>query len=212
MPKLPLLKVGFFVLLGLVMLGAKCPTIPTIEEVDVVIVLEDYIEFFFHSDGSINAHSDVETINIDDLRDDLDDAGISVADVDTITVKSVLYGVTAYNEGPTDRQIVNGDCTVTRLDDNSSRVIFDGATSMVYPLLNLLEPAPIEAGGIDFINDLMIDVLAVLKGESTSVSEFEVQASVSGNSIPADRYTDFNWRVRIYYQISGVMTVDVPDI
>jgi len=204
------IRLTLYAALFVLLQGAKCPTIPTTKEIDVSVITEEYIELEFLARGSINYHSDTETIDIDDLRRELEDAGVDIAAVDTIVVSSVLYGVTAYNETPTDREIVDGMVTVTRTDTDSTAVIVSDADVEVYPLLGDLVPAPIEPDGIAFINDLLADVLDALK--YSGPSEFSVFADVSGVSQPQGRETSFDWRLRIYYHVTGRMGVEVIDI
>jgi hypothetical protein len=196
-----LCKIGLFVALLVLLQGAKCPNVPELNDINITVVNEEYIEFEFQARGEINAHSDIETIDVDDLRDELIDMDVEIDSLRAVVVSSMLYGVTAYNEPETDREIVNGECTVMRLDDSSSAVIFTGASEEVYPLLGDLITPPLQPGGIDFLQDLFDDVLVALK--SGGPSEFQVQGEVSGNSIPSGRETNFDWRVRLYFQVSA---------
>lgn len=208
MRKQALARIMVFLALGVILLGAKCPGIPETEEVEITLVTEEFIELTFQARGSINVDSGVAILDVDELRRELEDAGVEISRIDTLRVAAVEYGVVAYNEGPQDRQIVNGTVTVERLDTAASAVLIDGLNAMVYPLLGLLVPAPIEPGGIDFLNDLLADVLAALK--SGGVSGFEVAGSSSGVSEPQERETNFDWRVRIYYHVSGRIQTEVP--
>ena len=92
MSKIALFKLGFFLVLGLVVMGAKCPSVPTTEEVPVVIVTSNYIEFHFQARGIINYHDDTQEIDVEDIRQDLDDAGIDVQNINSIKVESITYG------------------------------------------------------------------------------------------------------------------------
>jgi len=201
-----LCKLGVFVALLVLLQGAKCPNVPELKDIEITVVEAEYIEFEFQARGGINAHSAAETIDIDELRQDLEEMDLDVSQIDTILVSSILYGVTAYNEAVNDREIVNGALTVTRLDTDASAVIFDDVNVVVYPLLGALVPPPIEPDGVDFLNELFADVLAALKGSGPS--EFEVQAEVSGDSAPAGRDTNFDWRARIYYQVSAPLETE----
>lgn len=200
---------SLFFLALVALLGARCPQIPELVDYDVSVPLDAYIELVFEARGSINVHSDADTIDIISLRDDLRDAGIEVGDVDTAWVTNVLYGVVAYNETPVDREIVDGTVTVIREDDGTSAVLFSDVDAEVYPLLGLLVPAPIEPAGVDFVNELLADALTALK--DYSVSEFVVAGEASGVSEPQGRYTDFDWRVRIEFQVVGRATVEKPE-
>lgn len=205
-----ILRLAVYAALFVVLQGAQCPQIPELKDVEVTVVTEDYVELEFQARGSINWHSDTETIDIEDLRRELEEADVDVAAVDTIVVSAVLYGVTAYNETVFDRQIVDGTLTITRTDGGGSATLFDDVDVEVYPLLGELVPAPFEPGGVDFINDLLADVLAALKGSGPS--SFSVYGDVSGVSEPQARDTSFDWRVRIYYQVMGRVTTEVIDL
>jgi hypothetical protein len=201
------LRIVTFLALGLLVLGAKCPGVPDTEEVEMTLVTEEYIEFTFQARGDINDDSGTEIIDVNDLRQQLDDAGVSVDRVDTIRVASVLYGVVAYNEAETDRQIVNGSVSIRR-GDETPVVLIDDFSAMVYPLLGRLVAAPIDPAGIDFLNLLMADLLEALKDHS--VATFAVSGSSSGESQPGARETNFDWRVRVNYHVSGRFLVDAP--
>lgn len=205
-----LCRLAFFAVLFIVLQGAQCPQVPDMTDTEVTVVADDYVELVFLARGSINTHSDNDTINIAELRDEIEDAGIDLGAIDSAWVTRVLYGVIAYNEGPHDRAIANGRVVVNREDTAQSATLFDNVNVDVYPLLGTLEPAPIESGGIEFLNDLLADVLTALK--DYTVDEFIISAESSGDSNPQDRDTNFDWRVRIYYQIVGSDTIEVPQL
>jgi hypothetical protein len=204
-----LARLGIYLALFVLLQGAKCPSIPDTKTMKVTAVVQDYIEFAFQAQGSLNYHSGDETIDIEALRQDLEDAGIEMADVDTVLVSQVLYGVTEYREEETDREIVDGTVTLSRTDESTSATIIDNVDQAVYPLLGELVPAPLAPGATEYINDLLADVLQALKYGGPS--EFVVSADASGISEPLGRYTDFEWRVRIYFQAMGKAEVEVPD-
>jgi len=207
MSKKGLFRILTFIALGLLVLGAKCPGVPDTEEVEMTLVTEEYIEFTFPARGGINVDEGTATIDVADIRQQLEDAGVHVEDVDTIRVASVLYGVVAYNETETDREIVNGVVNVWRGSETPVALI-DGFSAEVYPLLGRLVPAPIDPAGIDYLNLFMADLLAAL--QNYTVSSFTISASASGVSEPEARYTNFDWRVRVNYHVSGHFTVDAP--
>jgi hypothetical protein len=196
------------------LMGAKCPGIPDTKDVTVVIVTEEQLELEFIAEGSINVDSDVATISASDIRDDLLDLGLTQEDIEaieSITVKAVEYGVVEYREDVTDREIVDGRVVVRRLDAPAdSAVLISDFDQEVYPLLGDLVPAPVEPGGIDWINDLLVDVLAAVKDE-TGASSFDVQGTGSGRSEPQGRETDFTWRLVISYQIPSGFPTEVVD-
>lgn len=209
MRKKAIIRIGVFLALAALVMGAKCPKIPETHEVNITLVTEDFFELTFQARGSMNIDSNTAVIDIEELRLDLEDAGIEIELIRTIKVSKVEYGTVEYNEDVTDREIVNADVSVKRTDNATSAVIVSGLSVEVHPLLGLLEPVPTEAAGIAFVNDLMSDVVDALK--HGGVSSFVVVGASSGTSEPQDRPSDFDWRVRIHYQIAGGMPTDLPD-
>lgn len=195
--------------LAVMLMGAKCPGIPKSHDIELTVVTSEVIEMPFEARGSINFEAGIEIIDVGELRDQIEDAGIEIDLVRDIKVSSVEYGATAYNEPETDRQIVNAQVTVKRTDTGPSAVLIDDLDAMVYPLLGSLVPAPIDESGVNFINDLLDDVLVALKAGASA--DFQVIGAVTGESQPTGRTTNFDWRVRIHYQISGGYPTESPD-
>ncbi|MBD3235289.1 MAG: hypothetical protein GF330_01130 [Candidatus Eisenbacteria bacterium] len=206
-------------LLGLLALlpGAKCPTIPEMEDVEVTVVAEDMIELVFEADGTVNVDSSVETLDIDQIRESLLDAGFDLTMIDDAVITDVLYGVVAFNEMDNNppRWIRGNSVTVswehTPGGESDAAILFQDVDVEVYPLLGLLVPAPFEPGGIDFLNDLLIEILDDIRAPDLA-TEFRVQGSSEGVSEPIGRDTDFDWRIQIHFQIVGRAPVEVPQI
>ena len=188
--------------------AAECPSFPEMEEVEVTVVVDEFIELNFEARGGINVHSDTHVIDVEELRDQIEEAGFEIDAIDSAHVSAVLYGVTAYYETLTDREIQDAVVIVIREDTQESETLIDEFDAAVYPLLGELVSAPIEEGGIDFVNELLADLLAALQNHS--VSTFEVSGSVSGISVPQERETSFDWRLRIYFQVVGRVVVERP--
>lgn len=205
----------FFLLMLLPLVGAKCPGIPDTKNMTITVVTEEQLELTFVAHGSVNIDSDTETIDTAQIRDDLLDLGLEQEDIEaieTITVEAVEYGTVEYLEGPTDREIVDVDVVVRRTDAPAdSAVLVTGFSTLVEPLEGILVPAPITEDGIDWINDLLAEVLEAIKDESGS-SNFTVEGTARGRSEPMDRETDFTWRLVISYQIPAGFPTEVIDI
>lgn len=211
MRKKTIARIGIFLALAVIVMGAKCPKIPKTHEINITMVTEEFIELTFEARGSMNVDSSTEVIDIDELREDLEDADIEIDLISAIRVSKVEYGTVYYYEGAgnTDREIVDAQVTVKRPDEGTSAVLVSGLNVEVYPLVGLLAPVPVQPGGIAYINDLLADVLVAL--QSGGPSGFAVYGSSSGTSTPTGRSSNFDWRIRIYYQIAGGMPTDVPD-
>jgi len=214
MRKTAIIRIGVSLGLAALVMGAKCPKIPETHEVEITLVTEEFVELLFEARGSMNRDSSIEVINVAQLRQDLEDAGIETELIKAMKVSKVEYGTVEYYEddvdpGATDRSIVNAQVSLTRVDNSTSAVIVDGLSVDVYPLLGILKPVPTETAGIAFINDLLEDILDAI--QHGGVSNFVVFGSSSGTSTPTERDSNFDWRVRIYYQIAGGMPTDVPE-
>ncbi|MBU1701106.1 MAG: hypothetical protein KJ970_02975 [Candidatus Eisenbacteria bacterium] len=210
MRKTILLNLGLLIFLSFMLQGAKCPGIPETEKIEITVVTEQFVELKFLARGDINVHSDIQYIDVDQLRQDIDDLGIEIDKVDTLRVSAVEYGTVAYYEPAQDRAITNGNVTVIRTDTQAQALLVSNFNMSVYPLLGQLAPAPIVAGGIDFINDLLADLLTALQNGTNPT--LGVEGIVTGSSEPSGRESNFDWRMRIYFQIPGGFPVDVVDI
>jgi len=197
-------------LLSLVFLGAKCPGIPDTKKIRLRVPVEDRVELHFLARGSINAKSGSEVISTESIRKDLDDLDIDVNDVDTLRVSKITFCVTKIDpEESPDRTMTGVDVTVTRTDTGGSALLVDNFSAVVKDHLGIETAAPIVAGGIDWINDLLEEVLATLK--SPTDKDFEVIGAAEGVSEPTEHETNFDWKVTIYFYISGDLEIETFD-
>jgi hypothetical protein len=207
MRKKALARIVVFLALGALLMGAKCPGVPSTEEIPITLVTEEFIEFTFQARGELNVDSGVETIDVNDIRQDLLDAGVDLTLVEEIRVSAVQYGTVVYSEPAQDR-VITGTVSIERLDNSTSETLVPLQSQNVYDLLGVLVPAPIDEDGIDYLNDLLAAVLDAI--QTGYPEEFEVRGSFSGTSTPIERETNFDWRVRFYFHISGTVMTDVP--
>jgi hypothetical protein len=202
-----LIRILAFAALGALLVGAKCPGIPDTHDAEITLVTEEFIELTFHAEGEINVDDDTYTIDIEDLREQLDDAGIDIGFVDEIRVSAVEYGAVTCDAGNPDRRILGEFVKISRGGGGPATDLILDFEEEVCPLMGLLVPAPIEEGGIDTLNVYMAELLTALK---TFGSEYTVSGSFRGTSEPVSADTDFLWRVRIYYHVSGRFITTVP--
>ena len=208
MSKRPLVRVVVFIALGIVLMGAKCPGIPDTVETEITLVTEEFIELTFHAQGEINVDADTYTIDVQDLRQELEDAGVEIDNVDEIRVSAVHYGAVTCDAANPYRRILGENVTIARAGGGTPTVVIGDFNEEVCPLLGLLVPAPIEEGGIDTLNVFMAELLSALK--NPFAPDYGVTGAFSGSSEPVSADTDFLWRVRIYYHVSGRFKTDVP--
>jgi hypothetical protein len=215
MKRTTLLKFGLFIPLALALLApAKCPKVPGTDDMTVTVVTEEFVELEFVASGDLNDDSDVETIDVDEIRADLEDLDVDISELQSIQVSRVEWGVTEYNEPATDRRITDGWAQVSWWKNadppqGPQDIVVDLEVD-VYPLLGRLAPPPIVEGGINFVNVMLVELLDELKNPTGAV--FQVQGSGGGLSEPQERSTDFKWRLRIYYQLVGEVTIDGVDL
>jgi hypothetical protein len=201
-----LFRIAAYLALGLLLLGAKCPGIPDTHEVNLTLVTEEFIEFTFSSHGSVNVDEDTESIDVADIRNDLLDAGVDLSRVDEIRVSAVDYGTVTYGESGAPPRVITGNVWIEY--NSTTETLVDLASQNVPDLLGILVPAPIDEDGIDFLNLLMADVLDAI--QTGSPATLQVTGGFDGVSTPTERETNFSWRVRFYFHISGQVVTDVP--
>lgn len=205
----PVGRYVIFLAMAVTLMGAKCPGIPDSHDIVITVVTSEAIEMEFPAEGGLNAEAGSEIIDVAEIREEIEEAGIEIDLIQDIKVSAVEYGLVEYNEAFTDRRIIDAQVTVKRSDGGPSAVFIDDLDVDVFPLLGKLVPAPINGAGVEFINELLDDVLAALRAGTSA--DFQVIGTVSGVSDPPGRYTDFVWRVVIHYQIAGGFPTESPD-
>jgi hypothetical protein len=85
MKRTTLLKFGLFIPLALALLApAKCPKVPGTDDMTVTVVTEEFVELEFVASGDLNDDSDVETIDVDEIRADLEDLDVDISELQSI--------------------------------------------------------------------------------------------------------------------------------
>lgn len=168
--------------------------------------------------GDLNNHDDTDVIDLSglDIPQILDDAGIDINDVDSIAVYGVTYKTTQPDPEP-GREIVNGQVTVQRGEWNG--VTFSPTTAEVPVIVSFNEvvnsvttdkTAPVSAGGIQLLNDLLLALLNEAKGVGP-VTDSAIRYHVTGQSLPQNVETNFKWRICVKVNIKGKVEVDVVE-
>ncbi len=197
--------------LAAMVLGAKCPGIPESRDITITVVTDNSLEMEFPAEGSLNVHAGYDIMDEDDLmeiRDQIEEVGMDPELLRWIKVSKVEYGVVEYREPEENRRIVDATVSVSR-PGGEEKVLIEGLSADVYPLLGELETAPINAEGVSFMNEVLDDILEALRTGVTS--GFLVEGDVEGTSEPTGRPTDFTWRVVVHYQIAGGVATESPE-
>jgi len=186
-------------------MASGCLLFPELKDKIVELATSGAVTADFHAQGVINTYTEIKTIDIRDSVDIaqvLNNAGVDVADVTKITVGGVAYRVTVAD--PTaGRQIQNGSITVQRQGGLAADLVTnftanaDAVTGWITPTL---DPA-----GVTELNNLLADILTELKG-GAAANEV-ITYTVSGNSVPADVSSDFQYQLRLTISVVGTVKV-----
>lgn len=207
-----LLHLGAFVAAVTATMGANCPSIPSIQERIVELVMGGSITEEFHALGEINDKGEVGQEDLAnplgealDLTEILDGAGIDVSDTDGIALAGVEIRVTIPDDTP-GREITNTTVMVGR--DGAGLVPLVTGFSQSATAVTGWIPVSLEAGGVGVINGILEDFLDAAKA-GEDLDSVILNYSWEGLSVPTDVVTDFHWEIRLSINITGTVEVDV---
>lgn len=194
-------------LAGAQALTSGCILFPKLEDRVVELATNGSVAAPFHATGVINSFSQSKSIDLKDSLDVaklLDDAGIDVANVESIKLAAVSYRITQAD--PTSgRKIQHGHVSFQRSGGpavdlaSEFEANADAVTGELTPTLN--------APGVAEVNGMLADLLAQLKGGPVANTAFTY--ALSGNSVPSDVNTDFVFEFRITVSIVGTVKTKV---
>ena len=164
----------------------------------------------FIASGELNVHDDQKTIDVKedlDLEESLDDADIDPEDIQSVKVSRVYYRVTKPEAG---RTIENGNVEILREGGAFVPLIagFNGDGSQAtdwIEITSLLQPQ-----AVNLLNDFMQELLTELQG-GAPVTNSQFTYHVTGNSIPADVPTNFEWELKVSFTVQAEQEVEVPN-
>jgi hypothetical protein len=200
-----ILIAGLLPLLALPLMGESC----TEDKVIFIAVGLDTTAGFIGS-GELNVHDDTKTIDVMedlDLDNVLDENDIDPDDIQSIKVSRVYYRVTVPEAG---RSIENGNVEILREGGSFVSLIsgFNGdgsqATDWV-EITQLLQPQ-----AVNLLNDFMQEVLTGIQNE-IPVTNTLFTYHVTGNSIPVDVPTNFEWDLKVSFAVQAEQKVEMPD-
>jgi hypothetical protein len=208
-------KTGALVVCAIPFLGATC----TKEKlVDLVIGLETEAEFI--ASGSINTFEDEDSFVLAeevDIEGALDDAGVNVSQLepDAIKVARIFYKITQPEAG---RSIENGLLQVRRIPPGGGgfgppAILVSGFDADVSQATDWIDITDlVGAPGVTMLNEVFREVIEYLQAGSTGSTAFStISYVVSGDSVPLDTPTDFQWRVKVLFQGKVAQEFELPD-
>ncbi len=181
--------------------GAGCLLAPQLKDKAVDLVTSGEVVTTFVALGTINTFDATQTITIRnefDVAKALDDAGIDVSDVKSITLSGVSYRITKAQAG---RTISDGQVTVRWAGGATQPLIstFEAdagaVTGWITPTLNPL--------GVTVVNQMLAAIVTELHGGAPAADELTY--GVSGTSNPLDTNSDFEYQFRLTISIVGTV-------
>jgi hypothetical protein len=180
------------------MLGDTC-----VKDKIVEIVIGADVQAEFIASGELNTHDDTDTIDVKedlDLANILDDNDIDPNDIDEAPkVSGLFYRITQAEAG---RSITNGNLMVQR-GSGAAVTLASGWSAEAFPVTPDGEwidvTYALQSGGVQMLNAFLEECLIELKGGAPATNTVFTYA-VSGDSVPADVATDFQYRVKITFQ------------
>lgn len=200
---------GLLPLLALPLMGESC----TKEKVIFVAVGLDTTAGFIAT-GSTNALVEDETIDVGaavDLGTALDDSGVDVDEVDDINVSRVYYRITVPEAGRTVTgttvNVVRGTGPAT----GGSPVLLSNVTRDANVATDWIEiTSSLNTPGVDVLNSLLDDLLAAEKNGTTAANP-QIAYHITGTSNPGGDPTNFEWELKVSFNVKATQTLDVPE-
>jgi len=199
--------VAFLLVTALVMVGAKCPSIPAIKDRVVELAVAGSTTVPFEAEGSLGVWSDESTVDLSqgiDIVGILDDAGIDVSAVKEVKVSGLSYRVTVPDPDPT-KAIFNSTITIQRGSGPETNLIVNFAEDPVNAVVNFKTVVP-EAAGTQVINDILAELLLAAQ-EGRAPENVVVTGRGNGEASPGD--THFFWELKIAISIVGEIETEV---
>lgn len=203
-----LLRLPSLALATLFLAGTGCPLIPNIEEKVVELAVGASVIVPFEARGIINEKGQIACFFFDeelDLRQILDDAGVDVSDVKDISLSGVAYRVARADPNPS-RRIQNSSVSIAFGDDGPASFVtnFSGSAGAVTEFTTV----GLDAAGVGLVNSMLDALLASIQNDTNI--PLEGCATWTGQSVPLDEDTSFDWEIRLDITIVGEVTVDIP--
>jgi len=200
-----ILIAGLLPLLALPLMGDSCT-----EDKVIFIAVGLDTTAGFEASGELNIHDDTKVIDVKedmDLATVLDDNDIDPEDIQSVKVSRLYYRVTQPEAG---RSIENGNVDILREGGAFVPLVgaFAGDASQAtdwIEITQLLEPQ-----AVNLLNDFMQELLVELQG-GAPVTNTEFTYHVTGNSIPADVPTNFQWELKVSFTVQAEQEVEVPN-
>jgi hypothetical protein len=190
-----------------------CVLVPEIVDRLVELAVTGTVTKELTSAGSVNTHDDRDTV---DVRGDLklaavlEDAGIDVSDVKSVTVQGATYLTTKPDPEPL-RAIQNGTVTIERIAGGGEQTLISNFNAVVNGVTTETT-APLQAPGVGVVNTLLQQLLDEVKnGTPGSAGDTRIVYHVTGTSVPGNVATNFKWRLKLLVNVVGTIDVSIPE-
>ena len=176
--------------------------------VDLVIGLPTTATFL--ADGELNVHFDEALVDVKedlDIAGALEDADLEASDIETIQIVQIFYRVSRPEAG---RSIENGELQFTRVGaPGGSHLLVSGVDADMSAVTDWIDVTDKLQPGINEINAFLDECVAELQGGPPVVNT-QFLYEVSGDSVPGEVPTDFEWQVKIVIQAVAKGEFEIP--
>jgi hypothetical protein len=186
-----------------------CLLVPEILDRVVELAVTGTVSEELVAAGVINTHDDRDTVDVKgelDLQALLEDNGIDVSDLVSVTVQGATY-ITTQPDPQATRQIQNGTVTIQRLGVGTEQTLISNFNVTVNNVTTDTT-APLQAPGVAVINALLADLVTEAKGGAPAQNT-RIVYHVTGNSLPSGIATNFKWEIKLLINVVGTIEVEI---
>ncbi len=202
-------------LLGaVILLGVGCFPIPQIKEKIIELVATSSVSAEFQAQGVTNLYEDEFVIDLGstlDLKSFVEDAGIDVSEVVSISFGGAAYEVIE-PDPVANRQITGGVITVQREGGVETNLVTSFSAPVV--VTGFEQAVAMDPAGVAVVNGALQDLLQAVKANTTPPTPMpnpELTFTISGTSQPVSEPSNFRWRLRLYVSVVGQVKMDLVD-
>jgi len=203
-----LMQIAALLVVTLVASGSSCPTIPTIKDRNVDLVVGQSGTFEFTATGTTNTFTSgdvaLDLHNYINIPQVLSDANIDVSEVKSITLAGVAYRVSVAD--PTAGRTITAGKVQVKVHTNPMVDLISSFTGAADKTTDWITPT-LNTAGVDQLNAMLAAMLTELQGGPAAAEDLTY--NVSGTSTPTDVNTNFKYQLRLTLSIVGTVKAKV---